>query len=295
MRATLYLQDQANIITGVQVREAEDCRGATTNWAAHFAKKFHENMVTSKSVKKTRLGSHIRVILSMHKWITEEQSEAPPGFPNVVAAPPSIPRVIHIVGVRSSPAPVTQATSSRRRRKLSTKTNPSPIPKITQARDLTPKPMPIPNVVTEDMPMPSEEPVASEPQFNTEEATPPEVQNLSTDNEVEPSSPKVKKRKHASRATSTSSREANTTDVPQPLESYPPYFQPVILAHMTQGENSALEVMSQISSKDFMDSFHKQLHNPVYDYSRDLLKWTRSTSIEVLNLWKLLAELKAKL
>ncbi|CAM6094798.1 unnamed protein product [Calypogeia fissa] len=48
MRITLYLQDRRNIITGVQVREAEEVRGGSTNWMEHFAGTFHHDIALSK-------------------------------------------------------------------------------------------------------------------------------------------------------------------------------------------------------------------------------------------------------
>ncbi|CAM6085953.1 unnamed protein product [Calypogeia fissa] len=131
-------------------------------------------MATSRSVKNTRLGSHIRVILNSQEWIHKKQSEAPPRFPNISRDMPA-------QGLSSSPGAVMQgATATTGRRTLTTKTNPSPIlrPTPLQARDVTP--IPTPSTEQEDMVMPmpmlmaNEEPTPPAPPIN-EAVTPAEV------------------------------------------------------------------------------------------------------------------------
>ncbi|CAM6119040.1 unnamed protein product [Calypogeia fissa] len=68
IRASLYLQDRKNLIARVQVHEAEEVRGGSTDWAKHFYKQFHHELGLASNTKKSKLGSHIRIIfLTMHK------------------------------------------------------------------------------------------------------------------------------------------------------------------------------------------------------------------------------------
>ncbi|CAM6123751.1 unnamed protein product [Calypogeia fissa] len=81
--------EKQNIILGVQVREAEEVQDSNTNWLAHFARKFHEHLTLSKSIKRTQTGSHIRVILSVLGIDGITPTGAPLGFPTVIVSTPS--------------------------------------------------------------------------------------------------------------------------------------------------------------------------------------------------------------
>ncbi|CAM6126255.1 unnamed protein product [Calypogeia fissa] len=84
IRVALYLQERRNVITGVQVREAEEVRGGS-NWAKHLFKQLHHNLDMARSTKKCRALNHIRIIflaLARDKKQKEAATEdAPPGFP----------------------------------------------------------------------------------------------------------------------------------------------------------------------------------------------------------------------
>ncbi|CAM6086507.1 unnamed protein product [Calypogeia fissa] len=84
IRAAIYLQERRNVITGVQVREAEEVRGGS-NWAKHLFKQLHHELEVAKTTKKCKAGSHIRIIflaLEREKKKKEAAKEdAPPGFP----------------------------------------------------------------------------------------------------------------------------------------------------------------------------------------------------------------------
>ncbi|CAM6090638.1 unnamed protein product [Calypogeia fissa] len=84
IRAALYLQKRRNVITNVQVREAEEVRGGS-NWAKHLFKQLHHDLEVGKTAKKCRAESHIRIIfltLEREKKKKEAAKEdAPPGFP----------------------------------------------------------------------------------------------------------------------------------------------------------------------------------------------------------------------
>ncbi|CAM6121745.1 unnamed protein product [Calypogeia fissa] len=83
IRASIYMQDRKNVINGAQVREAKEVRGGSVNRAKLFHKQFHHELETVKATKKSKIGSHIRVIfLSMGKqWKPAEPlTDVPPGF-----------------------------------------------------------------------------------------------------------------------------------------------------------------------------------------------------------------------
>ncbi|CAM6104186.1 unnamed protein product [Calypogeia fissa] len=82
IRAALYLQERRNVITGVQVREAEELRGGS-NWAKHLFKQLHHELEVAKTTKKCKAGSHIRIIfLALERKKKEvAKVDAPPGFP----------------------------------------------------------------------------------------------------------------------------------------------------------------------------------------------------------------------
>ncbi|CAM6102379.1 unnamed protein product [Calypogeia fissa] len=68
MRTALYMQEKKTMVSASLVREAEQVLGNNTNWAKHFHKQFHQQMVVARISKKTLLGSHIRMIFY---WIKQ--------------------------------------------------------------------------------------------------------------------------------------------------------------------------------------------------------------------------------
>ncbi|CAM6086215.1 unnamed protein product [Calypogeia fissa] len=84
IRAALYLQERRNVITRVQVREAEEVQGGS-NWAKHLFKQLHHELEVAKTTKKCKAGNHIQIIflaLEREKKKKEAAKEdAPPGFP----------------------------------------------------------------------------------------------------------------------------------------------------------------------------------------------------------------------
>ncbi|CAM6124994.1 unnamed protein product [Calypogeia fissa] len=139
MRATLYMQDRRNIITGVQVREAEEVRDGSTNWAKHFFKQFHHELELAKNTKKSKLGSHIRIIFlgleRMRKRAAEEHVDAPLGFTMMIATkatpvdgvkPPPMANTPTMRGVVKPPRDAKDKPTGKIKTLLKPKPNPKP-------------------------------------------------------------------------------------------------------------------------------------------------------------------------
>ncbi|CAM6091777.1 unnamed protein product [Calypogeia fissa] len=279
------IDDQRNIISGVQVWEAEEVRGGSTNWMKHFAGTFHQQLALSKSTKKTKLGNHIRVILQSMEWIGEEQVRAPSGYPTVMVAKhpgrpkpkpkaktPQAGESLKEKAGESSKEKAGVSKEVRARRTPNTKTIPSPSPilKPTQARDVTPIPMT--SSPREDMPIPMEveEPPAPVPPTRDTVVPTPAVQKRHSI---------TMEHHHHQRSRRSGVYQLclhlrfllltlMSNNQPNPLKiTGLEFMRPVISAHITRGEQAALHEMTKISNKEFSHGLLQLINPKIKDYS----------------------------
>ncbi|CAM6124982.1 unnamed protein product [Calypogeia fissa] len=166
----------------------------------------------------------------------------------------------------------------RARRMPNTKTiiSPSPIPKPTQARDVTPITTTSPP--GEDMPMATrvEEPMEQPPMTN--EATAP--------------IPAKEKLPIAAQAAAT--KRGSVTNWPLQL---PLIFlhKPIVEANLEGDQRTAIEKVTQLRTIDYTQELCKKLFPQIYYHTKDLVTWTKRAVGEVLTLQKELDACKAKL
>ncbi|CAM6105484.1 unnamed protein product [Calypogeia fissa] len=207
-QAILYMQDKSsdkrNIIIGVQVREAEEVRGGATDWAKHFAKQFHNKLALLRSTKKTRLGSHIRIILLSLEWMQAQvasvakEVDAPPGFPTMIVAKykarPKVKTPPMASGYPKGTIGASAEGKGRPTAKPKTIAKPSPKPKPTQPEEVIPMTTTNQPEVDTTTPTQVEELQEQIPPNNKAVISPPTEQPSDTVNQ-EASPPPTKKRK----------------------------------------------------------------------------------------------------
>ncbi|CAM6094635.1 unnamed protein product [Calypogeia fissa] len=66
MRGALYIQVAKTTVPLEMVRETREVIGKSVNWAKHFHKHFHNELMQARGAKCMLLGSHLRIIFS---WI----------------------------------------------------------------------------------------------------------------------------------------------------------------------------------------------------------------------------------
>ncbi|CAM6096963.1 unnamed protein product [Calypogeia fissa] len=150
----------------------------------------------------------------------------------------------------------------------------------------------------EDMSMPSqvEEPIEQTPMVNEAVVAPPADQKPPTIDQVALTKKRKRRRDTWPLPTSISMQGADYR-VPHPtrtLQDYPEYMQPIIQANMIKEEETPMQKVAQLQTKDFTHGLCEVLFLQIYHYNKDLMKWTRGAATEVTTLHEQLDACQAR-
>ncbi|CAM6096976.1 unnamed protein product [Calypogeia fissa] len=150
----------------------------------------------------------------------------------------------------------------------------------------------------EDMSMPSqvEEPIEQTPMVNEAAVAPPADQKPPTIDQVALTKKRKRRRDTWPLPTSISMQGADYR-VPHPtrtLQDYPEYMQPIIQANMIKEEETPMQKVAQLQTKDFTHGLCEVLFPQIYHYTKDLMKWMRGAASEVTTLHEQLDACQAR-
>ncbi|CAM6127519.1 unnamed protein product [Calypogeia fissa] len=286
IRAALYLQERRNVITGVQVREAEEVRGGS-NWAKHLFKQLHHDLDVARSTKKCRALNHIRIIflaLARDKKQKEAATEdAPPGFPAPQGTKglQSVRMTTPTGGAKSAMRGAAGAKAKPPPKQIILRTKPPQKGNPKQVLGIKVKP---PQKDKSEVVAPGP---GGQPQ-------PPSPTNAEIEVALEPlplfnrgEAPPARKKRRASRMKRSSSQETTSEGVnsnpdrSRKLEDYLEYIREVIVANEGGCEETPFEKMCQVTTKSFCQGLIDSLYPQVYNHSVELLRWSRFMAKEI--------------